>query len=533
MLSRIRYSSFFAAFLVVLTLTAWLVFLPIQFGGVTAYVMVNGNSMEPTYYMGDLVITRREASYEKGDIVTYFNSDINQYVIHRIVGRESGRFVLQGDNNAWLDNERPTIESITGKAWLHFPGLGTWLARLQTPLGLSLLAGLIFFTLLSMYAFRDKDTRKRIRKFFSGIRFAKIAPRFSPGDSFMRQTGRQLEILVFIFVLIFVASLVLAFVSFGQDEYLSQTVDSELMHLGLFSYSAPATAGVYDPGSPETGDPIFLKTTCQVTIRYDYRLAGEPLDDIRGTISMRAEARDINGWQRSFPLVAQTEFDGSAAFAQSELNPCQILATMRQAEEKTGLYRPAYTLLVVPEINIQGTRKDGEPVETSFSSPLSFVLDDFQMYVQVDGFGQDPLAPFKSETQAITRQMPNLLQLPGFAVTISAARMMSMLGLFTSLALGLFLGYQIYSALQRDPTVGISLRYGSLLVEIEQVSFNVRVREITVLSFDDLVKLAERNATVIMHLRHPGRDEFLVEGSNMVYRFDLPRRKENLKNEPS
>jgi signal peptidase I len=533
MFSRIRYSSFFAALLVVLAATAWLVFLPIQFGGAAAYVIINGISMEPTYYTGDLVITRREASYEKGDIVTYFNSDINQYVIHRVVGRESGRFILQGDNNTWLDNERPKIESITGKAWLHFPGLGAWLARLQTPLGLSLLAGLIFFIILSMYAFRDKDARKRIRKFFSGIRFAKIAPRFSPGDSFMRQAGRQLEILVFIFVIIFATSLVLAFVSFGQDEYLSQTVDSELLHLGLFSYSAPAMAGVYDPGSPETGDPIFLKTTCQVTVRYDYRLAGESLNDLRGMISMRAEARDINGWQRSFPLVSQTEFDGSAAFAQSELNPCQILATMRQAEEKTGLYRPAYTLLIVPEVNLQGTRKNGEPVETSFSSPLSFVLDDFQMYVQADGFGQDPLAPFKSEIQAIARQTPNLLELPGFAVTISAARMMSMLGLFTSLALGLFLGYQIYIALKRDPTIGISLRYGSLLVEIEQVSFNVRTREITVFSFDDLVKLAERNATVIMHLRHPYQDEFLVEGSNMVYRFDLPRKKEDPKHEPS
>jgi signal peptidase I len=526
MFSRIRYSSFFAAFLVILTLTSWLVFLPIQFGGATAYVIVNGNSMQPTYQMGDLVITRREASYGKGDIVTYYNTDIKRFVIHRIVDVNSGIFILQGDNNPWVDNETPRIESITGKAWIHIPGLGVWLARLQTPLGLSLLSGLVFFLILSMYAFREKDLRKRIRKFFSGTRLTKIPLTFSAGDVSMKQIGHQLEILIFVFVIIIAASLLLAFVSFDRDEYLTKTIDSEFLHVGLYSYSASSLPGVYDPGNPETGDPIFLKTTCRVMLRYDYHLAGEPLLDARGTISLRAETRDINGWRRSFPLVPETGFEGTSTFVQTEINPCQILSVLRQAEEKTGLYRANYLLVIIPEVNIRGNKTDGLPVETSFSPLLTFSLDDFQLYVQPEFSGEDPLSPFEIETQAVSSQVQNLIQFPGFAMTVSVARIIAMVGLLTSIALGGLLGFQVFSALKRDPAVAISLRYGSLLAEVAQVSFNVHSREVIVSSFDDLVKLAERNATVIMHLRHPQRDEFLVEGSNMVYRFDMPRQKE-------
>ena len=531
MFSRIRYSSFFAAFLVVLTVTAWLVFLPIQFGGATAYVIVNGNSMEPTYQMGDLVITRREASYAKGDIVTYFNSDISQNVIHRIIDERSGKYVLQGDNNFWVDNETPRIESVIGKAWIHIPGLGIWLARFQTPLGLSLLSGLIFFIILSMYAFREKDLRKRIRKLFSGARLAKISIDFSPGEVSMKQIGRQLEIFIFVLVIFFAASLLLAFVSLGEDEFLDKKIDSEFLHVGLFSYSASPLPGVYDPGSPETGDPIFLKTTCLVMFRYDYRLAGEALTDMRGTISLRAEARDTNGWRRTFPLVDTISFDGTSTFVQADVNPCQILSVLRQAEEKTELWRAGYMLDIIPEVVISGQKTDGSLMETSFSPALTFLLDDYQMYVQSESPENDPLSPFKAESQAVSSQVPNLIQFPGFAITVSVARIMALLGLLSSLILGCLLGYQVFLTLQRDPMVAVSLRYGSLLVEVEQVSFNVRLREIIVSSFDDLVKLAERNATAIMHLRHPERDEFLVEGSNMVYRFDISRRKETDTNE--
>src|SRR3972149_2376845 len=95
----IRFSSFFSAVLLMTILAALIFFLPIQFGGATAYVMIDGNSMEPVYHRGDLVIVRRETAYFVGDIVTYFNRDLKRNVIHRIVALQDGVFTIKGDNN--------------------------------------------------------------------------------------------------------------------------------------------------------------------------------------------------------------------------------------------------------------------------------------------------------------------------------------------------------------------------------------------------------------------------------------------------
>ena len=73
-----------------------------------SYVIVNGISMEPAYHLGDLTIMRKAAAYQVGDVVTYHDAEMNAYVIHRIIGVDQDQYVLQGDNNSWIDAYRPT-----------------------------------------------------------------------------------------------------------------------------------------------------------------------------------------------------------------------------------------------------------------------------------------------------------------------------------------------------------------------------------------------------------------------------------------
>ena len=112
-----------AAIGMIITALAWVLLVPLQMGGQTSYVIVDGNSMEPVFYKDDLVLLRAQPEYEVGDIVTYKHPNIGT-VIHRIVGRELDHYLLQGDNNGWIDPYEPVRADLTGKYWLHFPGAG-------------------------------------------------------------------------------------------------------------------------------------------------------------------------------------------------------------------------------------------------------------------------------------------------------------------------------------------------------------------------------------------------------------------------
>ena len=109
-------------------------FWPSTLGGCSTLTIVSGESMEPTYSTGDLVWSRcGEASV--GDVVVYTPEDTgNARVIHRIVGGDGENgWVLQGDNNDFLDPWNPNDSQIVGIAAVHIPRMGSVLYSLQNP----------------------------------------------------------------------------------------------------------------------------------------------------------------------------------------------------------------------------------------------------------------------------------------------------------------------------------------------------------------------------------------------------------------
>jgi len=103
-----------SALAICFVILAWIILAPTKFGGQVTYVIVNGNSMLPIFAKGDLVLLRQAPFYQVGDIVAYRYPTIGP-VIHRIVAEKIDRFVLQGDNNSWLDAYEPTEDEILGK----------------------------------------------------------------------------------------------------------------------------------------------------------------------------------------------------------------------------------------------------------------------------------------------------------------------------------------------------------------------------------------------------------------------------------
>ncbi|WP_061962920.1 signal peptidase I [Demequina aurantiaca] len=108
---------------------------PSSLGGGTTAIVVNGHSMEPTYYTGDIVVAR-EGDPQIGDIVVYSTVDLGGgKIVHRIIGGdgESG-WDLQGDNNDFVDPFHPTNDEILGIAKFHIPKLGLVVGILGSPL---------------------------------------------------------------------------------------------------------------------------------------------------------------------------------------------------------------------------------------------------------------------------------------------------------------------------------------------------------------------------------------------------------------
>src|SRR5690606_13564341 len=97
--------------------------------------IVSGHSMEPTYYTGDLVVSRC-GPVDVGDVIVYEPPDVGgARVIHRIVGgSEADGWVVQGDNNDFTDPWLPAGDEILGSAVLHLPQVGRFASILLSPL---------------------------------------------------------------------------------------------------------------------------------------------------------------------------------------------------------------------------------------------------------------------------------------------------------------------------------------------------------------------------------------------------------------
>lgn len=137
--------------LFVVIAAAWVAFLrPVGLGGPASYVTVSGESMEPTMYEGDFVITREQADYQVGDVLVYRIEQgevgAGGLVIHRIIGgsMEEG-FVTQGDNRDKPDLWYPSGDEIVGEVWLEMPKLGQWLPLLRSPLVVAGFAAVLAF----------------------------------------------------------------------------------------------------------------------------------------------------------------------------------------------------------------------------------------------------------------------------------------------------------------------------------------------------------------------------------------------------
>jgi signal peptidase I len=114
-------------------LAAWWYLAPRSLGGRDTYVVVDGPSMEPILWSGDLLILRQAPVYRVGQIVGYRTPQLRAPIVHQIIAVHRGHFSTKGVNNAFVDPAQPTSREVVGRLWLDLGRLGTVLRTMQRP----------------------------------------------------------------------------------------------------------------------------------------------------------------------------------------------------------------------------------------------------------------------------------------------------------------------------------------------------------------------------------------------------------------
>ncbi|MGC8975350.1 MAG: signal peptidase I [Thermoprotei archaeon] len=106
---------------------AFVTVLALTLTGTLTLAVVEGRSMEPLLWTGDVVIVYKSGEIRVGDVVIYVNR--GNYVIHRVVEIRSNCYIIKGDNNPLPDGCIPK-ELVIGKVLsigssvIKIPGIG-------------------------------------------------------------------------------------------------------------------------------------------------------------------------------------------------------------------------------------------------------------------------------------------------------------------------------------------------------------------------------------------------------------------------
>jgi signal peptidase I len=521
-----------SGFWVVVMIALWLAFAPIQAGGLASYIIVIGNSMEPGFHIGDLVIAHREADYQIGDAVVYHNLDLSSFVFHRILSSEMERFTLKGDNNPWQDTYQPTEAEIIGKLWLRVPGAGNYIQKIRNPFTMALIAGslggFLIFSLFQGKSRGNKYMRKKsVQEQFTTAKqkiqnWLTTTGRSAADQSSNPVQGNFIEGWFYGLGVLALASLILGIVAFSKNTSRVARDEVHFEHVGFFSYSAPAPQGVYDSNAIKSGDPIFPKLTCTIDVSFQYTFIMQELATIAGTHQLTATISEpVSGWQRSVPLQDETSFSGSAFGTSAKLDLCQMESLTQSMEAGTDFHPGSYLLTLSPNIKAIGKVSD-RSLESSFNPSLTFSYDRIHFHL-MQSDGQDhPLNPTQAVVLSEERQSANTILLFGVELAVPAMRWFAVLGLVGSLTCFAFLFMGLQGLSRNDRSRFIRMRYEFMLIDIQNTDAVNLPNVVNVTSIEDLAKLAERFNAMILHTVSGKSHTYFVRGEGATYRFALP-----------
>jgi signal peptidase I len=514
----------------------WFYFAPIPLGGSTSYVITHGISMEPRFHTGDLAIVRGQPSYHVGEIVAYHNKMLHTVVLHRIVGREGARYVFKGDNNNFIDPERPRASQLIGALWIHIAGGGARLQSLSSPLRAGLLIALGML-LLTGGVFARRQRRRRRDRRAAGVATTRAPRSLPPGAS------EPAVAILACGVVVLLPFLVLALLAFSRAPSTRHTVQVPYTQSGTLSYSADTSPNpAYPDGVAKTGEPLFTQLVNDVNLRFDYAFATKARHSLTGKGSFLLLVTANDGWHRTLPLGSPIYFKGAHATITGTLSLSSLLALTRSIQAATRV-EGSYEFAVVPSVVTRGS-VNGVPLHASFSPAIPFSIESNEINLQ-GGAGSvsdesqlladggktaaalpSELTPSASGSTTGQQSTPLTLALGPWRVSVSAARTLALsaIGIILAALLAILALLQPLLALvrpRREQSASIQARYGRLIVPVAHVSRLPGDAVIDVSDMESLVKIAEHYDRSILYEAGRDGDAYWVSDESGQFRYAL------------
>ena len=504
---------------VALVLAAVWFFWPAPLGGGTTYVSTHGISMEPGFQTGDLAVLRPAGSYAVGDVVAYRSATLDTIVMHRIVDGDAAGFVTQGDNNDWLDEDRPAQAEILGSLFIRIPQGGKFLDAVRSPGGIAVLAivASVLMVLLRGSSGRHArrrpgDPRRPRRRRPEGSSPAARGPAGYPMS--VRVRARQVALAAGVTALLAgAACAVLATLPVTQIE--ASTVD--VVQEGEFSYTGAAVPGTtYPSGVIVTGDTVWTRLAQGLIVTFTNTVSGPDLAYVKGAMRLDVSVTAADGWTATFASSPAVAMEDGTATAAVDVDVAAASALLAQHYAEIGSSGGQATLSVTPVAQTLGTVQ-GESFTAGSPAPMEFTMDATSL--RPAGDLDTALEPTSATPVPVDRVVPRTFPVLDFAVPLGVARIAAaaVLGLaLVAFTAGAWIGRSV----RGGPAEQFLVRHADRIVPVQAMTPGPAV--IDVADAASLHRVAERFDTVVLHHATPGEDVFLVRDVDATYRLVIP-----------
>jgi signal peptidase I len=479
---------------------------PTRLGGTVSYVTTHGTSMEPAFHQGDLAAVRASSTYRVGEVVAYRSRLLDTVVLHRIVVIDHGHYTFKGDNNSWQDAEHPVAADLIGRLWLHIRRGGWLLGWLHTP---AYWPAAVVIALGAAAPIEARRRRRQRKRFPMPVRTSISTSAYS--------SARAAAAVLMACAVVFAT---LVAVTLARPTTTTREAKVPYTQRGTFKYTAAAAPSpAYDDGRADTGEPVYLRLANTVGINFAYEFDAE-VGAMDGTLALRAELSDGSGWRRTIKLAAPMQFHGAHTEGTATLELPAVEALLAEVRTATGAGASTYTVDIIANVAVAGTLH-GQRINSELASQLGFHLDAIRLAPETSmrdatsGYTTSTAGAVKVRTTSDSR-----LELFGRGTSVEAAKEIAIVGTAITAAAAASILLLIRRR-RPGPTAHIAMRYGPRIIAVDAAEVGGHLVVFDVASIDDLARLAEQHACLILHQEKNGQDTYLFQADRTVYRYVL------------